>query len=655
MKRSVSQGGIGGDKRRRSRTVPPTAEAVIFSHEQARIFDISQDAIFLWRKPGGIEFWNRGATELYGFTPQEAIGRLSHDLLRTKFPQALEEIEDELLARGSWSGELRHITRDGHEIIVSSRFQVVSQSGNEILILESTRDITEAKQNEERLERRLREQAVVAQFCIDALQAANVQTICHDATDVLARELGVDFSSLFELSTDGKTLLLRSGVGWKPGIVGKVQIPTGEETVIGRALELNQPIIVTDVGADRQLRLPEFIREHKVLSSLAVVIPGREYAYGVLSVDSIAARSFTDEEVHFLESIGNVFATAVSRILFEQELRDTTGRLRGIVETAVDGIITIDERGIVETMNPAAERIFGYNAGEVIGKNVSMLMPEPYRSEHDSYLDRYRRTGERRIIGIGREVRGRRKDGTEFPMDLAVSATNLAGRRIFTGLVRDISTRKKLEQEILEISDREQRRIGSDLHDDLCQRLAGVRFSVDVLKKMVSQKSPEITRRVEKVAADVSDAIDRTRMLARGMAPVAPERNGLASAVQELAQNISALFKVKCVVRSKGTVEVKDPIAATHLYRITQEAINNALRHARPTQIVISLAKAANKKTLTIEDNGVGFAAQEAQRTAEGMGLRSIAYRAGMIDADVQVQSAPGSGTKIICTFAADL
>jgi PAS domain S-box-containing protein len=655
MKRSASRSGIGDERRRPSRTVRPVAESVIFSHEQARIFDISQDSIFLWRKPGGIEFWNRGATELYGFKPPEALGRVPHELLRTKFPQPLEEIEDELLAHGSWHGELRHIMSDGREIIVFSRIQLVSHSGKDMLVLESTRDITEAKRNEERLERRLREQAVVAQFSIDALQAPNVQTICDDATDILARELGVDFSSLFELSADGKTLLLRSGVGWKPGTVGNVQIPVGEETVTGRALELNRPIIVRDVGADRQLRLPRYMRDHKVSSSLAVVVQGRDRAYGVLSVDSIAPRSFTVEEVHFLESIGNVLATAVSRILFEQELRDTTGRLRGIVETAVDGIITIDERGMVETMNPAAERIFGYNAGEVIGKNVSMLMPEPYHSEHDDYLDRYRRTGERRIIGIGREVRGRRKNGTEFPMDLAVSATNLGTRRIFTGLVRDISARKKLEQEILEISDREQRRIGSDLHDDLCQRLAGIRFSVDVLKKTLSTESPEITRRAEKIAVDVSDAIDRTRMLARGMAPVALERNGLASALQELAQSISILFKVKCVFRSKGAVEVKDPIAATHLYRITQEAINNALRHAQPTQIVISVEKTANKITLMIQDNGIGFASEDAQRTAEGMGLRTIAYRAGMIDADVQVQSALRRGTKIICAFSSDL
>jgi PAS domain S-box-containing protein len=130
----------------------------------------------------------------------------------------------------------------------------------------------------------------------------------------------------------------------------------------------------------------------------------------------------------------------------DDELRAAAGRLRAIVETAVDAIITIDADGCIETVNPATERLFGYRADEMIGHNVSMLMPEPYRSEHDAYLHRYARTAEARIIGVGREVRGRRRDGTEFPLDLAVSETLLPGRRFYTGIVRDVSERKRAEE-----------------------------------------------------------------------------------------------------------------------------------------------------------------------------------------------------------------
>ena len=106
-----------------------------------------------------------------------------------------------------------------------------------------------------------------------------------------------------------------------------------------------------------------------------------------------------------------------------------------ILQTAVDGIITIDERGIVESFNPAAERLFGYTTDEAIGQNISMLMPSPYREEHDSYIARYLQTDEPHIIGIGREVHARRRDGTTFPIALAVSEVHLAGRRMFTGIV----------------------------------------------------------------------------------------------------------------------------------------------------------------------------------------------------------------------------
>jgi PAS domain S-box-containing protein len=132
-------------------------------------------------------------------------------------------------------------------------------------------------------------------------------------------------------------------------------------------------------------------------------------------------------------------ADEMERVIRERDKR--------VVETAVDAIITIDEHGRVEAFNPAAERMFGYQAREVVGQNVKMLMPEPFRSEHDGYLARYRQTGERRIIGIGREVTGRRKDGTTFPVHAAVSEARVDGRRIFTGMLHDLTERKKAEDE----------------------------------------------------------------------------------------------------------------------------------------------------------------------------------------------------------------
>ena len=128
-------------------------------------------------------------------------------------------------------------------------------------------------------------------------------------------------------------------------------------------------------------------------------------------------------------------------------LAEALERHRAILDTAVDGIITIDDRGIIESFNHAAERMFGYAADEVIGHNIRLLMPQPYRRDHDQYIENYLSTGQARIIGIGREVEGLRKDGTVFPMDLAVGAVHLPERLLFTGITRDISDRKAVEAE----------------------------------------------------------------------------------------------------------------------------------------------------------------------------------------------------------------
>src|SRR6266508_2214159 len=135
-----------------------------------------------------------------------------------------------------------------------------------------------------------------------------------------------------------------------------------------------------------------------------------------------------------------------------QELAQAEERMRSVVNHVVDGIISIDDHGTITTFNPAAERIFGYAAAEVVGRNVSILMPEPYHGQHDGYIANYLRTGEAKIIGIGREVVGQRKDGAVFQMDLSVSEVRLADRRTFAGFVRDIPARKQAEQRLSELA-----------------------------------------------------------------------------------------------------------------------------------------------------------------------------------------------------------
>jgi PAS domain S-box-containing protein len=148
------------------------------------------------------------------------------------------------------------------------------------------------------------------------------------------------------------------------------------------------------------------------------------------------------------QSIPAVAEALAARRRAEEALAASQARTQAILDTAVDGVITIDEHGVVQTFNPAAERMFGYPAEEVLGRNVSVLMPSPYREDHDRYIARYLQTGERQIIGIGREVVGRRKDGSTFPVELSVAEARHGDWRIFVGTVRDITERKQREESL---------------------------------------------------------------------------------------------------------------------------------------------------------------------------------------------------------------
>ncbi|MDF1691832.1 MAG: PAS domain S-box protein [Zhongshania sp.] len=160
--------------------------------------------------------------------------------------------------------------------------------------------------------------------------------------------------------------------------------------------------------------------------------------------------AISEMEVNGQRMFTGIVRDISQRKVTEDKLRELFARTKAILDTIVDGVITISDRGSIETVNPAAEKIFGYRLDEISGRNVSMLMPAPYRSEHDGYLSNYLNTGEKKIIGIGREVTGLRKDGTTFPLELAISEMEVNGQRMFTGIVRDISERQETEEKLRE-------------------------------------------------------------------------------------------------------------------------------------------------------------------------------------------------------------
>ncbi len=332
---------------------------------------------------------------------------------------------------------------------------------------------------------------------------------------------------------------------------------------------------------------------------------------------------------------------------------EVEARLQAVFNTAVEGIVTIDERGHIDSINPAAEAMFGWPQGELLGRNINSLMPEPYHSRHDGYLHQYRETGQRRVIGIGREVFGRRKDGTVFPIELSVGEFRVGGRRLFTGILRDITERRRLQSEVLHISEQAQQRIAQDLHDDLCQQLAGIEFMAQTLATRLHEARRPEAAAADEVAALVRSATEHTRNLSHGMSPLRPGPDSLATALEELAVRTARHFDVRVDFHCPEPVALHDLPVATHLFRVAQEAISNALRHGRARHVEVHVSRSPGEVRLLVRDHGKGIPAS--LPSSAGMGLRIMQYRAGIIGGHLSIQREPSGGTSVTCTVPVDV
>ena len=395
----------------------------------------------------------------------------------------------------------------------------------------------------------------------------------------------------------------------------------------------------------------------------------------------------------------------------EAALREREVRMRAIVETAVEGIITIDEHGRVETYNAAAERLFGYSIDEVVGQNVRMLMPSPYREEHDGYLVHYLRTGERKIIGIGREVVGRRKDGTTFPMSLAVSVMQVGERRMFTGLVSDITPRQQAEEALrqshealeqrvrertaaLEEANEEVKRFAYIVSHDLRAPLVNLkgfagelRLAHQVLEKALQPVLPHLARSQatevqQTLSQDVPEALDFieasvTRMDSLVRAVLQLSRLGrrelllepldTAALVQETLQTLAhqiAQHQVHLTVGPLPQIQADRTAMAQTFGNLLSNAVNY-LAPGRPGAIAISAEQHPQATIFRIRDNGRGIAPDDMARIfepfrrvgrqdvpGEGMGLAYVRTLVRRHGGEITCQSTLGVGTTFTFTIA---
>ncbi len=316
-----------------------------------------------------------------------------------------------------------------------------------------------------------------------------------------------------------------------------------------------------------------------------------------------------------------------------------------LINSLPEIVYAVDTNNCLTVVNRALLEALGKKRDEILGKRLSEVWTDENVIDIETQAATTMRTGrsltdqERAWIAADGSVRW-----------FTFTHVPLRDHGTITGLVctvREVTARKELEQEILEISNREQRRLGSDLHDGLGQELTGLSLLLKGLEVQLSREAPQYSSQLTKISDLLARAIQSTRSLARGLAPVNLERGGLPEALKHLVARCSDMYSLKCTFENVGQkLPDLEEGAATHLYRIAQEATTNAARYARATSIAIELKSTGRRLQLSIADDGIGLSAGLAQGRP-GMGLKIMEYRARMLGGTIAFEE-PGAGTKIV-------
>jgi len=384
-----------------------------------------------------------------------------------------------------------------------------------------------------------------------------------------------------------------------------------------------------------------------------------------------------------------VFRDVSEEYATQKALRDSATHIRTILNNIADGIITISENGIVETVNPAAERIFDYAGAEIIGRNIKMLMPEPYHSEHDGYLRHYLATGEARIVGRVREVHGRRKEGGVFPLDLKVSEMRSDDSRRFIGIVRDITERKRTEEllqqakEKAEFANRAKDSFLATMSHEIRTPLSGLLGMLELLaltpldneQKKTLQSARDSGHSLLRI---LSDILDWSKIEA-GMLGLSVQATTIAHLLQDVANTYAHVASAKKLILQR---HVDERIGKAHLVdslrlsQILNNLVSNAIKftHQGSVQIraeVLEQLEGAEKIRFSVQDTGIGLDQAQKSRLFQlytqatdntarmyggtGLGLAICKRLAEIMGADLDLESIPGRGSTFSLTLVLPL
>lgn len=462
----------------------------------------------------------------------------------------------------------------------------------------------------------------------EATERLEVETARRVAAEELLRETEERFRNLSERA--GKFLWISD-----PQTNELIYISPGYEEVWARTRE--------DSYASPQQWADSFPRSGRTPHLSKGVQP--EQTYQVAGPDG-AVRWIRDRMFPIRDAAGNVqrilgIAEDVTDAkLIHDTLARTAARTKALLAIIPDLLFRLRKDGTVLEFHTGKDNPFVLPEANLVGKNIKHLLPSALATQAMQALSQAVRTREVQTLTCQYLLPNELRD---FEARGAVCADDEV-----LVIVRDVTERKRMEREIVEVSGREQQRIGEDLHDGLGQHLTGITFLTKALERRLAPKSPEAAQEAAEIGRLVIQALAQTRNLARGLFPAELERNGLVAALRELTENVERTCGIRCTLQANEKISVHDNVLATHLFRIAQEAINNSVKHGQAKNVGVALDLRGDKLELTVTDDGVGFSPEVRM---EGLGLRIMNYRARRIGGELHVTPADRGGTRVTCAF----
>jgi two-component system sensor histidine kinase ChiS len=425
----------------------------------------------------------------------------------------------------------------------------------------------------------------------------------------LSRESEARIQAILETAIDGIITIDDHGIieSANPAVQRLFGYPPAE--LIGRNISMLMP-------SPHRERHDEYIARFLRTGEARVIGTGREVEGlrrdgTTFPLDLALSEVRSSEQRRFTGIIRDI----TERKQAEAALRESQARIQAILETAIDGIITIDDRGIIESANPAVQRLFGYPPAELIGRNISMLMPSPHRERHDEYIARFLRTGEARVIGTGREVEGLRRDGTTFPLDLALSEVRSSEQRRFTGIIRDITERKQAEAALLRADALKDEFLANTSHELRTPLNGIIGIGQSMLDGATGLLTDEQRRNLAMVVASgrrltslVNDLLDFSKLRHETIdlrcRPTDPH------ALTELVLTVSRALVGRQPLRLFNRISPDVPLVEVDEDRIQQilfNLIGNAIKFTPSGVVEISASAADGWLHTTVSDTGIGI------------------------------------------------